>query len=89
MDNKKYIDKVIEHLVRSTKIDYEKELIVFPPLSSPFNSTLLYITSKNTPTCPGFFSSYSKNTFGLTKEEINYVYIQWRAIMRDKIKDGE
>ena len=89
MENKKYIDKVIEHLVRSTKIDYEKELIVFPPLSSPFNSTLLYITSKNTPTCPGFFSSYCKNTFGLTKEEINYVYIQWRAIMRDKIKDGE
>lgn len=89
MDNKKYIDKVIEHLVRSTKIDYEKELIVFPPLSSPFNSTLLYITSKNTPTCPGFFSSYCKNTFGLTKEEINYVFIQWRAIMRDKIKDGE
>ena len=85
MDNKKYIDKVIEHLVRSTKIDYEKELIVFPPLSSPFNSTLLYITTKNTPTCPGFFSSYCKNTFGLTKEEINYVYIQWRAIMRDKI----
>ena len=85
MDNKKYIDKVIEHLVRSTKIDYEKELIVFPPLSSPFNSTLLYITSKNTPTCPGFFSSYCKNTFGLTKEEINYVFIQWRAIMRDKI----
>ncbi len=89
MDNKKYIDKVIEHLVRSTKIDYEKELIVFPPLSSPFNSTLLYITSKNTPKCPNFFSSYCKNTFGLTKEEIIYVYIQWRGIMRDKIKDGE
>ena len=85
MDNKKYLDKVIEHMVRSTKIDYEKELIVFPPLSSPFNSTLLYITTKNTPTCPGFFSSYCKNTFGLTKEEINYVYIQWREIMRDKI----
>jgi len=89
MDNKKYIDKVIEHLVRSTKIDYEKELIVFPPLSSPFNSTLLYITSKNDAKCPNFFSSYCKNTFGLTKEETNYVFIQWREIMRDKIKDGE
>ena len=25
MDNKKYLDKVIEHLVRSTKIEFKKE----------------------------------------------------------------
>lgn len=82
----KYLDKVIGYIVKNTKIDYEKELIVFPPLSSPFNSTLFYITSKNDAKCPVFFSSYCINTFGLTKEETNYVFIQWRAIMRDKIK---
>ena len=88
MDNKKYLDKVIEHLVRSTKIDYEKELIVFPPLSSPFNSTLLYITTKNTPTCPGFFSSYCKNTFGLTEDEISYVWNEFKEIILDKVENG-
>ena len=88
MDNKKYLDKVIEHLVKGTKIDYEEDLIVFPPLSSPFNSTLLYITSTILdPTCPNFFYSYCKDTFGLTQEEINYVFIQWRKIMRDKIEN--
>ena len=87
MENKRYLDKVLDHLVKGTNIDYEKDLIVFPPLSSPFNSTLFFISSSITTPPPLFFSSYCKNTFGLTQEEINYVFIQWREIMRDKIEN--
>lgn len=89
-DNKKYIDKVIGSLVRGTKIDYEKKLLLFRfynTHSSPSFPTLFFIDSLNYVSLPPpFFSSYCKNTFGLTKEEINYVFRQWRGIMKDKIK---
>ena len=95
MENNKYLDKVIGSLVRSTKIDYEKKLLLFPFLPSslsflslpslPFSVTLLPSFHFSSVPPPTFFSSYCKNTFGLTKEEINYVFIQWRGIMKDKI----
>ena len=90
MENNKYLDKVIGSLVRGTNIDYEKKLL-HPPYSSslllslPFSVTLLPSFHFSSVPPPTFFSSYCKNTFGLTKEEINYVFIQWRGIMKDKI----
>ena len=87
MENKKYLDKVIESLVRGTKIDYEKGIIFFP-LSflsfSPFSHLPFYL-----PDVSSYLSSYCKNTFGLTEEEIEYVIIQWRVIILDKINNGE
>ena len=42
MENKKYIDKVLDHLVRGTKMDYENEALILPfpllPLSTDLNS---------------------------------------------------
>ena len=87
MENKKYLDKVIGSLVRGTKINYEKDLIVFPPLSSPSNSTLFFIDSLNyVSKPPPFFRLYCKNTFGLSEDECRYVFIRWREIMKEKIK---
>ena len=81
MNNKKYLDKVLDHLVRSTKIDYEKERIYYP--FSPLHSYhLLFL-----PPSP-FITNYCKNHFGLTKEEIDYVWNEYRSIILDKIKNG-
>ena len=81
MDNKKYLDKVIEHLVRGTEIDYENNLTSLPPFLSYIPSYLSTFQS--------LFNSYCKNTFGLTKDEISYVWKEYRSIIKDKIEDGK
>ncbi len=87
MDNKKYIDKVLDHLVKGTKIDYENQNLV-----SPFLSLFIY-TSPSSPFFPYSpflsFSKYCKNTFGLTEDEIKYVWNEYKKIIVEKIEDGE
>jgi len=84
MDNKKYLDKVIGSLVRGTKIDYDEGRIYAPFSPFPFLSSLLsYFSSTSS------FSKYCKNTFGLTEEEIKYVWNQYRSIIKNKIDSGE
>ena len=83
MENKlkRYLDKVIEHLLRDTKIDYEKKEISY------FFSCRLHSVLHGLPSLYSFpdFSNYCKNTFGLTEEEIIYVWKEYREIIEDKI----
>ena len=76
MENKRYLDKVLDHLVRGTKIDNNK-LTSLPPFLSYIPSYLSTFQS--------LFNSYCKNTFGLTKDEIDYVYLRYIEIIKDKI----
>ena len=89
MDNKKYLDKVLNYLVRGTKMNYEKERIYFS--FSP--STLLPLLSLSPPYSPLLFrysfSKYCKTQFGLTEEEIKYVWDQYTIIITDKINNGQ
>ena len=91
MKDKKYLDKVIGSLVRGTKIYYDKDEIHFPSSSSsslsllPFSSISLY------PHSPTLFSftKYCKNVYGLTYDEINYVWGEYKNIINDKIENGK
>jgi hypothetical protein len=93
MDNKKYIDKVIEHLVRSTKIKHEEEKICFLFLYPHPNCLHLYSdpffpfrsNSSATVLPPLSFTKYCNNMYGLTEEEIEYVWEQYKIIIRDKV----
>jgi len=77
MDNNKYLNKVIGSLVRGTKIDYDREEIHFP--SSPPSSNLSF----------SLFYTYCKNMFGLTDDEIEYVWNEYSEIILDKISNKE
>ena len=91
MENKKYLDKVIMSLVRGSKIDYEKEEITFPfptSLIHPSYSSSLFIFL-STSSYPHSFEIYCKNTFGLTGEEIEYAWEQYREIIKNKINNGQ
>ena len=97
MDNKKYLDKVIGSLVRGTKLDYENNRITFPfytPTLHVSHPLPLHLTSFlssffiSFPLSPSF-STYCKNTFGLIDDEIEYVWNEYREIIKDKINNGE
>jgi len=96
MNNKQniYLDKVIEYLLRDTNIDYKNEKITTPfsfsldrrnvpsPLifgSFPLFSFSLFL----------LFSSYSKEVYGLTDEEMEYVWNEYKEIITDKIKNEQ
>jgi len=94
MDNKKYLDKVIGSLVRSTRIDYEKERIHFSFFSYPSLFTSI-LHNKSVPSIHysyssllSKFSKYCKNTFGLTEDEIDYVWKEYVEIIKEKIENG-
>ena len=88
MENRKYLDKVVDHLLRGTKIDYEKEVVYldyinsYPPFLFPPSFTLFFSFVRS----PFLVSSYCKNTFGLTEDEMEYVWEEYRNIMLDNGK---
>jgi len=93
MENKKYLDKVLGYVVKGTKMDYEnKEVntpfiytLNSPPSSLPFLSP--YFCSNRPPLPPLSFSSYCRNYFGLTKDEIRYIWKEYKNIINDKIEN--
>ena len=89
MENKKYLDKVVDHLVKGTKIDYEKELVYAPPsrINLPFLSPPPSFFIIHLPSSLPSFRLYCKNQFGLTEEEIEYVWNQYRKILINKIEN--
>ena len=96
MENKKYLDKVLEHLVKGTKIEitvgYNFEgLFVYMPfdVNPPefINVNDHHITTEFFSALPSFmFNKYCENHFGLVKEEIYYVWDEYSEIMSKKFK---
>jgi hypothetical protein len=84
--NKKYLDKVVRSLVRSTNIDYDKGEIIFPFTTSatPFGlSAFIYFYRSLPFSLP--FVKYCDSQFGLTEDEVEYVYRRYVKIIEDKI----
>jgi len=83
--DKKYLDKVLDQLVSETKIDYNERTIFLPFSFSPFSYScyslqLLLLFSP--------FSKHCKEVYGLNKQEIEYVWEEYREIIKDKINNG-
>ena len=87
MDNK-FLDKVVDQIVRETTIDYENDIIFTPfaptlPLPPSPPSHLLFISNLH----PSFII-HCREVYGLNKEEIGYVWYEYRKIIKDKIYNG-
>ena len=96
MNNKDYLDKVVRSLVRSTNIDYENDRITIPfsiisvsDISSIpiklFNDKLIDRNVFHIQV----FHSYCRRFYGLTGNEIPYVWKEYRDIIIEKISNGE
>ena len=83
-----FLDRVVKLLVGDTIMNYEKETIHPQFIFSP-----IYLhTSRIDSICNfmyPYFKKYSINNFGLTDEEIEYVWDQYKSIIKDKISNKE
>ena len=75
--NKDYLNKVVNQLVSETTIDGGG---VSTPFSSfPLKNFFLYLSS------PTYFTEFVIDYYGLTEEEIQYVWEQYRDIINNNI----
>lgn len=92
MDNK-YLDKVLNSLVRETNIDFNMETINMPFFHSfhayPFES--YYVPLHLTPSLsftPPSFTQHCRDVYGLNDDEIDYLWIDYKTIINNKINNG-
>ena len=79
----KFLNKVVDHIVRETIIDYVWEEIQFPFSSRPYPTPLSLIY--NFPS--SLFHKHCRGVYGLNDDEVKYVWKQYKRIIKDKI-DG-
>ena len=86
MENKRYIDKVLDYIVSRTKIDEIRGEIKFPFTTQTTHQIHpVYLDFERRDfTLP--FVKYCNGQFGLTEEEIEYVWKEYVEIIEDKIE---
>ena len=92
MENKRYLDKVIGYIVRNTNIDYDKKWVTLDFLPSHkdyFSSPQRFHFSRfNYEHIYYLFFDYCMDMFGLTEDEIGYVWNGYKDIIKNKIENG-
>lgn len=86
----RFLEFIINDLVNNTKIDYDKGEINHLYFTQIRYTLPTLATLHILPILPIFsFSKYCRNTYGLTKQEIDYVWEKYRNIIIDKIINRE
>lgn len=80
--NKEYLHKVLNHIVSETIMDYDEEE-AYPPFA-PFSSSFLLLLSSFL-SIP--FLEHCEEVYGLTEPEIEYIWEEYKQIIRDKIEN--
>ena len=82
VENKEiYLDKIVQYIIDDTVIDYDKNLCKLPYLYNPIPIIPPFIIPS-----PYYYSflTYCKDIYGLTGEEIIYVWEKYKSIVDDK-----
>ena len=83
--DKKYLNKVIDQIVRETRIDYDEGRI-YTPFQKPFYFFLSYLPfllfSFKT------FYRHCEEVYGLNYDETEYVWEEYKENIRDKVNNG-
>ena len=81
--DKKFLDKVVEQIVSETTIDYRGRGKIFTPFASfPY---FVYSTSSF---YRSNFTKHCEEVYGLDKQEIEYVWEEYKQIIIDKINSN-
>ena len=78
----KFLDKVIDQIVRETRMDYGMGEIQFP--FSPFFPSFFLTT----PLPPLIFTKHCEDVYGLNGDEVGYVWDEYTQIISDKLKNN-
>jgi len=81
--NKDYLNKVVDILVSETTID--GNIVSAPFINLPRNISYFQQTRSPSFPSPTYFSVFVIDYYGLTEEEIKYVWEQYRNIINNKI----
>ena len=83
----KFLDKVIDQLVRETEIDHDKVRIKFPSLPF-FYYPFLTLSTPHYQAISNIFYDHCENVYGLNKDEVEYIWKKYKKIIKDKIGNG-
>lgn len=90
----RFLQFVINDLIADTIIDYDKDSIYFYVDHMPLPLSIFYTEltkqySKFLDRPLPSFSDYCKERYGLTEDEIKYVWDQYKSIIKDKITNKD
>ena len=79
---KEYLDKVLNRIVGETTIDYDKGRID-SPFSVFYHSDIIrHVVSTY------YFSTHCKDVYGLDDDEVEYVWVVYKDIINNKLKNA-
>ncbi len=83
--DKKFLDKVLDQIVRETEIDYRGRGKIFTPFLPhhyPSHFSFHFSSYRSE------FTRHCKNVYGLNDIEVGYVWNEYKNIIKDKINNG-
>ena len=87
MDNR-FLNKVLDQIVRETIVGYKiryRDYVLTSPFFLPLFHPQYPLTFSHS---PKIFTNHCKNVYGLNKEETDYVWNEYKDIIKDKINNG-
>jgi hypothetical protein len=87
----KFLNKVVDQIVRETTIGYENDRIFTPFSPNSLSVSLLLSIVKDWNTSPllhRLLRRHCKEVYGLNDDEVNYVWNEYKEIIIDKINNG-
>ena len=93
MDKKeRYINYVVDDLVKKTEINHETERIKTPFRQLSYSFILHFQlptgSASSTSVLYSSFSKHCEEVYGLYKDEVDYIWDRYIQIFRDKINNG-
>ena len=87
--NKEYLNKVVDQIISETEIDYDRGVIKSHFLLSHSSSFLSFsfVLSllPNFLLFPSSFSNHCRDVYGLNDDEIEYVWGEYKTIIKDML----
>ena len=84
----KFLNKVLDQLVRETMIDYDRGVVESPFFSFIWVYNFLNHRSSSSLFFLPSFVDHCKGVYGLNDDEIEYVWEEYRETIIDKINNG-
>ena len=77
--DKRFLNKVVDQIVSETRIDYDRERV-----NVPFLLPFFFLSSSS----PLSFFEHCESVYGLNYDETEYVWKEYKEIIKDKIENN-